>query len=137
VEPAAGPVTDDERNRFGVLLDHAAERGLLSAAEYQLRLRGLAEATSLEEMTTIVSELPSLAPSSRGAGQPGAVPDLAALGVRQAQERRRTSPWAMLAILLVVVVAALVFLAVYAEHTLHDRTGSGQSPQATLSAPRL
>ena len=45
---AAGPypraVTDEDRNRYGVLLDHAAERGLLSPAEYQVRLAELAEA---------------------------------------------------------------------------------------------
>src|SRR5271165_2674616 len=58
VAPAPG-VTDGDRNRYGVLLDHAAERGLLSPAEYQIRLAELAEASSVEQLHRIVTEIPA------------------------------------------------------------------------------
>jgi hypothetical protein len=51
-------VTDEDRNRYGVLLDHAAERGLLSPGDYQARLADVASATSLDELKRIVTELP-------------------------------------------------------------------------------
>ena len=62
-EPAPVPdlpsgVTDEDRNRYGVLLDHAAERGLLSPGDYQARLSEVASATSLDELKRIVTELP-------------------------------------------------------------------------------
>ena len=56
--PATAPVTDEDRTTFGLLLDRAAERGLLSQSEYQLRLGELAEATTRDEMRRIVTELP-------------------------------------------------------------------------------
>ncbi len=58
--PATGPiaVSDDERNQYGLLLDRAAERGLLSTDEYDARLRELAIAGSVEELQRIVAELP-------------------------------------------------------------------------------
>ena len=52
------PVTDEDRTTFGLLFDRAAERGLLTQSEYQLRLGELAEATSRDEMRRIVTELP-------------------------------------------------------------------------------
>ncbi len=63
VETAApvGTVTDEERTRYGLLLDRAAERGLLDSAEYEVRLRQLAEATTTEQMVAIVAELPAFA----------------------------------------------------------------------------
>ena len=51
-------VTDEDRNRYGLLLDRAAERGLLSTDEYEVRLGELAEATSIDQMQQIVTELP-------------------------------------------------------------------------------
>ncbi|MHB1517566.1 MAG: DUF1707 SHOCT-like domain-containing protein [Acidimicrobiales bacterium] len=70
--PATGPVavSDDERNRYGLLLDRAAERGLLSTDEYDARLRDLAIAGSVEELQRIVAELPIFtARSSKGSGR--------------------------------------------------------------------
>jgi hypothetical protein len=123
--PDGGVVTDEERNRYGVLLDRAAERGLLSQHEYELRLGDLAAATTTEQMKEIVTELPIFtAPRggrpSRGAsgrrpvgaaGSPGPGP-------------HRSSPWLVLMILVVVVVAALAFLALYAHHVVGHGTGS-------------
>ena len=70
-------VTDEDRNRYGVLLDHAAERGLLSPAEYQTRLAEVAEASSVDELQRIVTELPAFGatPVIRPAvGRPTPVP---------------------------------------------------------------
>ena len=53
---------DEDRNRFGTLLDHADERGLLSVSEYEIRLGELAAATSIDEMREIVTELPAFTP---------------------------------------------------------------------------
>jgi len=61
---AGSDVTDEDRNRYGVLLDRAAERGLLSPAEYQVRLVELAEATSVEQLHRIVTELPAFGGSA-------------------------------------------------------------------------
>ena len=58
----ARPVPRDRRGapRYGRLLDRAAERGLLDPAEYEVRLRELAEATSIDADGGIVTELPVL-----------------------------------------------------------------------------
>ncbi len=123
----ARPVTDEDRNRFGILLDHAAERGLLDPREYEARLRELAGASSVEQMRQIVTDLPILAappgsairfggrrirePSlSRGGGSPGT------------GDNRRSSPWLVLVVLVVVLAAALVFFVVYGDHIVHTRT---------------
>ena len=68
-DSAGSDVTDEVRNRFGVLLDHAAERGLLSPAEYQVRLVELADATSVDQLQRIVTELPAFG----GSATPGTV----------------------------------------------------------------
>ncbi len=74
--PPGGPspeqVTDEDRNRFGMLLDSAAERGLLSPADYQVRLGLVAEATSHDELQRLVTELPAFAAPAAG-GSPGAI----------------------------------------------------------------
>lgn len=156
--PATVPsvVTDEDRNRYGVLLDHAAERGLLSPAEYQVRLSGLAEATSVEELQRIVTELPGvggvpvspvtkspvsvpggLAPgSARGAMT---TPELdAALwaGLTPAKERRhRGNPWVILGILVAVLCVALVCLALVAGHVAHNHPAP--VPASGLGVGRL
>ena len=63
-------ITDEERTRYGLLLDSAAERGLLDPADYEIRLRELAEATTTAQMTDIVAELPAFAGGSAGPGRP-------------------------------------------------------------------
>ncbi len=41
-------IDDDERDRYGLLLDRAAERGLLTPREYRFRLGELAAATTVD-----------------------------------------------------------------------------------------
>ena len=117
-------MTDEERNRYGALLDRAAERGLLSPHEYELRLADLAGATTTGEMREIVTELPVFSaptgarPSRGPSGRrpPGA-------GGSPAPGHRRSSPWLVLIVLVVVVVAALAFLALYAHHVVGQHAG--------------
>jgi hypothetical protein len=135
----ATEVTDDDRNRFGKLLDHAAERGLLSVPEYELRLGELAAATSIDQMREIVTDLPvftplaaTTAPRSRWSG-PGVAGS--ALG-----GRRRRNPWVMLGLSVVVIVALLVFFLIYAEHVVHGHNPAlvpGAAGGRLLSALRL
>jgi Domain of unknown function (DUF1707) len=122
--PPSGPVTDEDRNRFGLLLDRAAERGLLDHREYEVRLGELAAASSVEEMRDIVTELPILttpppsatSPRGRGVGRSPLAGTRATSG-----GGRRSSPWLVLVVLVVVLVAALAFFAVYAGHIVHTR----------------
>lgn len=145
-------VTDEDRNRFGVLLDHAAERGLLSPAAYQVRLAELADATSVEELQRIVTELPAFegsasrvaapatspspmaapgGPSSRSPG-PAAFPRTptpkldAALwaSFTPASPRKSTgNPYIILAVVVVILLVAMVGLALVAAHVAHTQPG--------------
>jgi len=145
-------VTDEDRNRYGILLDHAAERGLLSSADYRLRLTQLAEATSIEELQRIVTELPAFG----GVASPKAVPvasagDLALAGGQPGRSlgppvltgtpaaeldaalwasltppnSRRSSgnPWTILAVVVVILLVAMVGLALVAAHLVHTQPG--------------
>ncbi len=125
-DPALDTVTDDDRTTYGRLLDRAAERGLLSPYDYEVRLGELAEATSLDQMRRIVTELPVFAspppvparasrPSRRSVPvvSPDAAPDPVA-------RRPRASPWVLLVVIVAVVLASLVFFAVFAEHLVHN-----------------
>ncbi len=142
--PAATPrrpqpseaVTDEDRNRFGALLDHAAERGLLGPNEYQVRLRELAEATSIGEMTTIVSELPAFT-AAPDAARAKAIPGEPGLGSWQPRVQRRSPPWVLLIIVIVTVALALVILAIYAGHAVHVHSGGAPRVPVILSSPRL
>ena len=150
--PGAGAgVTDEDRNRYGVLLDHAAERGLLSGAEYQARLVELADATSVDQMQRIVTELPAFgavgsAPAatrgSASASAPAPAPgDLeAALWAARtppAPRRARGNPWMVLLVVVVVLAVALVALALVAAHYSHTHhTGLAPVAGALLSRPR-
>jgi hypothetical protein len=129
-------VTDDDRNRFGTLLDHAVERGLLGPGEYQVRLRELAQATSIEEMTEIVSALPAFA-ASPSAVKPDAAVDPLAFATLPARTERRNPPWALLVVVIVVVAVALVALALITAHAVHNHNRSGQSTPVVVSVPRL
>ena len=147
VAPVSG-VTDEDRNRYGVLLDHAAERGLLSPAEYQVRLAELADATSVEELRHVVTELPAF--GGAGAPDPSAHRDPAALPGRPsgvvptpgpepdaalwanrtpvAARRGRNNPWIVLVIMVAVLLVALVVLALVASHVAHAHTGAMSGP---------
>ena len=154
VAPAAA-VSDDDRNRYGVLLDHAAERGLLSPSEYQARLAELADATSEDELRRIVTELPAFGPSggataatsrtspvgspSAGVSDPAAVDSALWAQLTPATTRRRAgNPWAALAVLVVVLLVALVVLAVVASHLAHTHhTGALRAGVSVVSRLRL
>lgn len=123
-----GPVTDDDRQRFGVLLDRALERGLLDPVEYQRRLGALAVATTVEELRDLVTELPAFR-SGRAAGAPpkrSRPGGLAALGRPRygATATARRSPWPVLVVVLVVVAVLVVVLAVAASHLARTHRGS-------------
>jgi hypothetical protein len=133
-------VTDEERTRYGLLLDRAAERGLLDPAEYEIRLRELAEATSTARMLEIVTELPAftLPPATAARASRSVRTKPAAPGT--GGQRRRGTVWVVLVVVVVIAVVSLVVLALSVER-LSRTHGSGQSspPVATqrLSAPRL
>jgi hypothetical protein len=144
-----GGVSDEDRNRYGVLLDHAAERGLLSAPDYQVRLAELADATSIEQLQRIVTEFPAFggaAATPARTAPPAAVPTAtpgdptrpvpvpgtptpeldAALwaSLTPASPRRPGgNPWLILTIVIVILVVALVSLALVAAHVAHSHTG--------------
>ena len=133
-------VSDEDRTAYGVLLDRAAERGLLSQYDYQVRLGDLAAATSIDQMQQIVTELPVFeaqasptAPRRSRSATGVAAPAGAAL------RGSRTSPWLLLAIVVALAVVSLVFLAVYARHVGHSQGGAPVLPAPTrfVSGPRL
>ena len=157
----AGPpaVTDDERNRYGALLDAAAERGLLSPTEYQARLGEVAEAPSVAELQRIVTELPAFGiPTAAAAGRRSpewrlgrcdrfdgrrpSAPDLDAIlwaGRTQAVARRdRGNQWIVLAVVVGVLLVALVALGLVAAHLTHTHgAGTPAAVVGRLSSLRL
>ena len=151
-EPA---VTDDDRNRYGLLLDHAADRGLLSPVEYQTRLTELADAASVDELQRIVTELPAFSgtggpvesprggtgpsgPGSRTAPDPAAL-DSALWATRTPSAGRRGTgnPWVVLAVLVAVLVVAMVVLALIVAHVAARRVGAVVTWTAPVSRLRL
>lgn len=151
----ATAVSDDDRNRYGVLLDHAAERGLLSPSDYQARLAELADATSQDELRRIVTELPAFGLAAGGVRVPTRGPradvpsartgDLAALDsalwaqMTPAKQRRGSgNPWVALLIVVVVLLVALVALALVASHLAHvHHTGAFHPAVVAVSRLRL
>ncbi len=105
-------MTDEERNRYGLLLDSAAERGLLDPTDYEMRLRELAQATTTAQMVELVAELPAFAPAvpasaptrSRRAIQSA---NRAGMAGAAAGQRRRLIMWVLMGLLVVVAVASL------------------------------
>ncbi len=157
--PLGGPspeqVTDEDRNRFGMLLDSAAERGLLSAADYEVRLGLVAEATSREELQRLVTELPvfgvstsssSSAATLEDAARPRSpTPGLARIiddptawtlppvtrprGSGRGRGPTRASQWVVLALVVVILAVAMVVLTLMVGHLAptHGRIGTGQA----------
>ncbi len=136
-------VTDEDRNRFGALLDAAAERGLLSPADYQARLVEVAEAGTTAELQRIVTELPAFG------GGPTADPSAAAAPVdvdaalwagrtQPVARRDRGNQWLVLAVVVGVLVVALVALGLVAAHLVHAHdSGSSAVVGVRLSSLRL
>jgi len=138
-------VTDEDRTRYGVLLDRAAERGLLAPYDYEIRLRDLASATTVDQMNQIVTELPAFTstasarpPKKSRWANPGVEPDRPL--VAPTGGRRSPNPWLMLAILVIITVVSLVLLAAYAQHMVRSHHSGLRSPPAatrSLSGLRL
>jgi hypothetical protein len=126
-------VTDEERNRYGLLLDSAAERGLLNPADYEIRLGELARATTTAQMVELVAELPAFAPSTVAPA-----PTRSRRAIQSANrtgvtgERRRVVMWALLGLLVIVAVVSLVILAISAERLSRSRSSS--PPPAPVAA---
>ncbi len=138
-------VTDEERTRYGLLLDSAAERGLLDPADYEIRLRELAGATTTAQMVELVAELPAFAPAA-----PTSAPTRSRRAIQSANragaagaaagQRRRVVMWVLMGLLVVVAVASLIILALSAERLSRSRNSSPPpAPVATqpVSALRL
>ena len=128
-------VTDEDRTRYGVLLDHAAERGLLAPYDYGTRLRDLASATTVDQMNSIVSELPVFTvatPPRRRSRRviPAVEPDRPLRG--PAGGRRGANQWLTMAILVIIVVVSLVLLAVYAKHMVRTHSSGLRTPPTAI-----
>ncbi len=131
-------VTDEDRNRYGALLDRAADRGLLSLADYQVRLGELAEATTMEQMHRIVTELPVFsappaktnassrrrprAPLPAGSALQGATPEAPWVGAPSGRPFEGRGRWLVLAAMVAVLLVSIVVLAVFAAHLTHVRS---------------
>ncbi len=141
--PAPSPdtgevVTDEERTRYGLLLDSAAERGLLDPADYEIRLRELAEATTKAQMVEIVAELPAFTATAtptrsrhsiQSANRKRQSADSTGLGAPGSQ-RRRVVMWVVMGLVVVVALASLVILALSAQRLSRSRSSSPPSPPA-------
>jgi Domain of unknown function (DUF1707) len=138
----SGTVTDEDRTRYGVLLDRAAERGLLAPYDYEMRLRDVASATTIEQMNRIVTELPVFT------GPAGATPRNRRRPVdplissnrpsfSAAAGPRRARLWLMVTIVMVVAVASLLFLSIYTRHLVHNRNSGLPAITQPVSGLRL
>jgi hypothetical protein len=133
-------VTDDDRNRYGLLLDRAAEGGLLASHEYEVRLRELASASTVDEMHRIVTELPAFTgplPTTgrrRAAAPTGSAGPAGLTGPR----KRRTNTRLVMVALVLVLVVSMVVVYISAQHLtrLHNG-GLWMPPEPGLSALRL
>jgi len=163
----APDVTDEDRNRYGVLLDHAAERGLLSPSAYRFRLAELGEATSMEQLRRIVTELPAFERGAPRAAVPTASsgPTAAPVGSPSRSPGPATHPgtptpefdaalwssltpassrhgqgnrWIILVVVVVILMVAMVGLALVAAHAVHVHSGHSTGMGAAgLSLLRL
>lgn len=138
----AAPVGDDDRHRFGLLLDHAAERGLLGARDYEVRLAELAAADSLEEMRRIVTDLPVFTAMPATPGRASARRSAPVGGAAEptlGADRHRTGPWVMVGMVVAVMVAALIVLSIVAGHLVrtHDAGVPAPGVLRSVSALRL
>ncbi len=137
--PTTEGVTDEDRNRYGSLLDRAAERGLLPPADYELRLRDLAAATDIDELQRIVTELPVFAapaPTRPVRQQRSAARTPSDAGPGGTESFRGNTRWLILVVLVVVLLASLAFLAVAAGHLVKHPSGT-PAPVRAVSALRL
>ena len=136
-------VSDEDRQRFGMLLDRAAERGLLGNYDYEVRLGELAAATSIEQMRQIVTDLPvfNAPPAASSSGRARSSPvNTGTLGSSTIANpvKKRVSSWVLLVVVACVLVVSLVLLALYAQHLTHRQNGGVPVPATRpVSALRL
>jgi hypothetical protein len=145
-------VTDEDRNRYGLLLDRAAERGLLPPAEYEVRLMAMAEATTVDELQRLVTELPAFGDPSPVAAPPGGAgpgaqrrPEgdpaawiLPTPTPARAKGKKGASSWLVLVVVVTVLAVALVALALVARNVARTRPSPvpGVVAPAGVSSPR-
>jgi hypothetical protein len=126
-------VSDEDRNRYGLLLDSAAQRGLLSPFDYEIRLRDLASATTIDQMNDIVTELPVFT-ATASATLPkrprrlGLSPVSGHSPAAPGTHNHRGRQWLMLAILVVAVIVSLVLLSIYSKHLIRNRNSGLPTP---------
>jgi hypothetical protein len=117
-------VSDEDRQRYGILLDRAAERGLLGTYDYEVRLGELAAATSIDQMREIVTDLPvfNVPPATSSPGRFRSLP-VGAGSLRPptvaSPVKKRAHSWVPLVVVVCALVASLVFLALYVQHLTH------------------
>jgi len=135
--PDGRPVTDDDRNRYGLLLDRAAEGGLLASHEYEVRLRELASASTVDEMHRIVTELPAFTGPLPTAGRWRAAAAAGPAGLT-GPRKRRTNTRLMMVVLVLVLVVSMVVVYISAQHLTRIHNGGlWMPPEPGLSALRL
>jgi hypothetical protein len=138
----SGTVTDEDRTRYGVLLDRAAERGLLAPYDYEMRLRDLASATTIEQMNRIVTELPVLTRAAGATPRNDRSPSDPRISSNRppssaAAQQRRARMWLMVTIVMVVAIASLLFLSIYTRHVVHNRNSGLPVMTQPVSGLRL
>ena len=136
-----GAVSDEERTSYGLLLDRAAERGLLDPSEYEVRLRRLAEATTTAEMVAIVSELPAFIPPPTPADHRSRSDIQSASRTTAGDgQRRRLIIWVLMGVLVVLALVSLIILALSVGRLSRSRSSMPPPPPAAarpVSALRL
>ncbi len=135
-------ITDEERSSYGVLLDRAAERGLLDSTEYDVRLRQLAGATTTAEMVAIVSELPAFtpAPTPTAPHQSRSAIQSASRTATGSGQRRRLVVWVLMGVLVLLALVSLVILALSVGRLSRSRSSAPPQPPVAVrpvSALRL
>jgi hypothetical protein len=136
-----GAVSDEERTSYGLLLDRAAERGLLDPSEYEVRLRRLAEATTTAQMVAIVSELPAFIPPPTPADHRSRSDIQSASRTAAGDgQRRRLIIWVLMGVLVVLALVSLIILALSVGRLSRSRSSMPPPPPAAarpVSALRL
>jgi Domain of unknown function (DUF1707) len=125
-EPAV--VSDEDRQRYGILLDRAAERGLLGTPDYEVRLGELAAASSIDQMRQIITDLPvfnapPVASSSRRRRSSPVGTGMLGPSTMADPVKKRASSWVLLVVVVCALAVSLVLLALYAKHLTYRQNG--------------